>query len=103
MAMLTDTRPSIFPVRIVGGMTNTPATAHRDWHANGYMQAQIKQGRARNGYFYRNEAEDAGSISAVLPGRAHVATHRDIVHHALTYGHLGSPVPDHNLERYGFR
>ncbi|MGN6635999.1 MAG: GNAT family N-acetyltransferase, partial [Oryzihumus sp.] len=67
-----DARPSIFPVRIVGPMTNHPATPHQDWHANGYMSGQLKRGRAKSGYFYRNEGEDAGSISAVVPSAAHL-------------------------------
>jgi ADP-ribose pyrophosphatase YjhB (NUDIX family) len=67
-----DARPHIFPVRITGPMTNHPATPHGDWHANGYMQAQIKRGRAKSGYFYRNISEDEGSISAVVPSAAHL-------------------------------
>lgn len=93
-----DVKPHLFPVRIVGGMSN-PGDPHRDFHANGYMQAQIKQGRARNGYYYRNEGEDSGSISAVVPNADHLATHEDFVRHA----HATRPgsVPQHNLDRYG--
>lgn len=96
-----DTKPHIFPVHIVGEMTNERHTPHGDWQANGLMAGQIKRGTARRGYYYRNEGEDYGSISAVVPNRAHVATHEDFVRHALAHGHMGRPVPDHNLERYG--
>lgn len=104
-----DVKPHLFPVRIIGGMTN-PGSPHPDWHANGYMQAQIKQGRARNGYYYRNEGEDAGSISAVVPSGDHLATHEDFVRHvhgqALAHQERTGrehylQVPQHNRERYG--
>lgn len=64
--------PKIFPVRITGPMTNYRSTPHGDWHANGYMRAQIKQGRAKSGYYYTNVGEDDGSISAVVPGAPHL-------------------------------
>ena len=91
-------KPHLFPVRIVGGMTNSPGDPHPDWHANGYMTAQIKQGRARNGYYYRNEGEDAGSISAVVPNADHLATHEDFVRHAHA---LGWDIHPDNARRYG--
>lgn len=99
-----DAKPNLFPVHIVGGMTNEPHSAHPDWHANGYMQAQIKQGRARNGYYYRNEAEDSGSISAVVPSADHLATHEDFVRHAHANPWVQGwdrPIHPDNLERYG--
>jgi hypothetical protein len=65
-------KPDLFPVRITGPMTNTPHTPHPDFHANGYMKAQIGRGRARSGYFYRNVGEDDGSISAVVPHGGHL-------------------------------
>lgn len=65
-------RPDLFPVRIKGPMTNTPATAHDDFRANGLMAGQIRRGRAKSGYYYRNVGEDTGSISAVVPGPGHV-------------------------------
>jgi 2'-5' RNA ligase len=67
-----DARPSIFPVRITGEMTNHPATAMDDAQANGRMKSQITRGQARRGYFYRNVGEDAGSVSAVVPSAAHL-------------------------------
>lgn len=67
-----DARPSIFPVRITGPMTNHPAIPMDDAHANGRMKGQITRGQARSGYFYRNAGEDEGSISAVVPSAAHL-------------------------------
>ncbi len=60
-------KPIIFPVRIVGRMTNTPSTPHADFKANGYMKASITRGFAKSGFYYRNISEDEGSISAVVP------------------------------------
>lgn len=67
-----DARPHIFPVRLRGPMTNTPDTPHEDFKANGLMAGQLKRGRAKSGYFYRNVSEDEGSISAVVPSAAHL-------------------------------
>lgn len=67
-----DVRPFIKPFRITGGMTNAVNRPHGDWKANGYMAAALKKGNAKNGYFYKNEGEDAGSISAVVPGPGHI-------------------------------
>lgn len=97
------TKPHIFPVRIIGEMTNTTTTPHEDFKANGLMAGQIKRGTARRGYYYENVGEDEGSVSAVVPARSHLGTHEDFVRHALTHGHLGRPVPWHNLDRYGLR
>lgn len=60
-------RPNITAYDIVGPMSNTPHSPHEDFKANGYMSAQIKKGTARRGYYYKNEGEDVGSISAVVP------------------------------------
>jgi 8-oxo-dGTP diphosphatase len=68
----TDARPSVFPVRIKGPMTNSPERPHGDWHANGYMRRQISQGNARRGYYYINVSEDEGSVSAVVPSAGHL-------------------------------
>jgi len=65
-------KPSIKPFRIKGPMTNSVYRPHGDWKANGYMQAALKRGNAKSGYFYKNEAEDSGSISAVVPNGDHV-------------------------------
>ncbi len=53
-------------------MTNTPNSAHEDFRANGLMGGQLKRGTAKNGYYYKNVGEDAGSVSAVVPSGAHV-------------------------------
>ena len=71
--VLANHKPNIVGVRIVGPMKNGVGNPHDDFRANGYMAAQIKRGTARNGYYYRNVGEDAGSISAVLPGPGHVS------------------------------
>lgn len=67
-----DARPSIFPVRIKGPMSNSPDRPHEDFKANGYMKAQLGRGRAKNGYYYSNVGEDSGSISAVVPSAEHL-------------------------------
>ena len=68
-----DAIPEIVPLDIVGRMVNTPSSGiYGDFQANGRMAGQIKRGRAKSGYYYRNESEDEGSISAVVPGPAHV-------------------------------
>lgn len=63
---LTD-KPSIKKYKITCYMNNTPQNPYPDFKANGYMKASLKRGRAVNGFFYKNEGEDFGSISAVVP------------------------------------
>ena len=48
-------------------MTNTNTSPYPDFKANGYMSATIKKGNAKRGFYYRNESEDYGSISVVVP------------------------------------
>ena len=60
-------KPTIFPVRITGQMTNTNTSPMSDDRANSTMKRQMKLGNAKRGYYYRNEGEDSGSISAVVP------------------------------------
>lgn len=67
-----DMKPDIFPVHIVGDMTNTPETPHSDQKANGLMQGGLKRGNAKRGFYYRNIGEDSGSISAVVPHPSHL-------------------------------
>jgi hypothetical protein len=64
--------PSIRPFKIKGPMTNSVYRPHDDWKANGYMQGALKRGNAKSGYFYKNEGEDVGSISAVVPNGGHL-------------------------------
>jgi hypothetical protein len=65
-------RPNIFPVQIVGKMSNTPSTPMSDTRANATMAGQLKRGTAKRGYYYINEGEDHGSVSAVVPGPSHL-------------------------------
>jgi hypothetical protein len=64
-----DAKPDIGKFKIVGPMTRT---THVDAHANGRMRSLLARGRAKRGYFYKNDAEDYGSVSAVVPGPGHV-------------------------------
>ena len=60
-------RPVIFAVRIIGRMTNSYNSPHSDNVANGLMYRNLRSGNAKSGYYYKNEGEDEGSISAVVP------------------------------------
>lgn len=62
-----NSRPIVFPVKIIGKMTNSPAYPHSDMKANSMMMRNLKMGNARRGYYYVNDGEDVGSISAVVP------------------------------------
>jgi hypothetical protein len=65
-----DCRPIIFPVKIVGKMTNTRVTPHSDTRANSLIHKSIERGNAKSGFYYINDGEDAGSISAVVPDKS---------------------------------
>jgi len=60
-------KPIIFPVKIVGRMTNSPSHPHNDIKANSMMMRNLKMKNAKSGYYYVNISEDEGSISAVVP------------------------------------
>jgi hypothetical protein len=60
-------KPAIRKYRILCPMTNTNTSPYPDFKANGYMSATIKKGNAKRGFYYRNESEDYGSISVVVP------------------------------------
>ena len=62
-----DATPSVFSVELTGKMSNTAYNPHSDSTANRLMNRYSKSGNAKQGYFYRNDAEDEGSISAVVP------------------------------------
>jgi hypothetical protein len=62
-----NSKPIVFPVKIIGNMSNTPNNPHSDNTANGMMKRNLRMGNARRGYYYTNDAEDSGSISAVVP------------------------------------
>ena len=63
-------RPVILKVQIIGRMTNTPSTPHSDVRANALIMRSIKSGHAKSGFYYINDGEDAGSISAVVPDKS---------------------------------
>ena len=60
-------KPSIKKYKILCPMTNTNTSPYNDWKANGYMAASLKRGNAKRGFYYKNESEDYGSISVVVP------------------------------------
>ena len=62
-----NSKPIVFPVKIIGKMSNTPNNPHNDSTANGLMRRNLKLNNARQGYYYINDGEDSGSISAVVP------------------------------------
>lgn len=68
--------PQVIPGRIVRPMANNPKTAKTDSNVNA-RAAEGEQQETGEGEFYRNMAEDRGSISAMLPGRSHFRTHED--------------------------
>lgn len=51
----------------------------------------------RAGYWYRNESEDVGSVSGVVPHKSWLLTHEQIIQRALS---AGLPVPAHVLAQY---
>jgi hypothetical protein len=65
-------KPAIKKYQIIGKMSNTIHSPHKDFNANGYMKAALKKGNAKRGHYYANQGEDAGSISAVVPNGNHV-------------------------------
>ena len=62
-----NSKPIVFPVKIVGKMTNSPYKPHTDEKPNSMMLRNLKMGNAKSGYYYENIGEDEGSISAVVP------------------------------------
>ena len=65
-----DCKPIIFQVYITGKMSNSVNTPHEDNRANSMMLRNLKMGNAKNGYYYINDGEDSGSISAVVPNKS---------------------------------
>ena len=65
-------RPFLRPFKIVGPMTNSPNSPHGDSRANAMMKASLTKGNAKSGYYYTNDGEDSGSISAVVPNGSHI-------------------------------
>jgi hypothetical protein len=64
-----SSKPIIFPVRIVGKMSNSQQNPHGDNMANGLMSRSLKSGKAKSGFYYVNIGEDSGSVSAVVPDK----------------------------------
>lgn len=60
-------RPAIKKYKILCPMTNNHFYPHDDFKANGYMKAGLTRGNAKRGFYYKNVAEDVGSISIVVP------------------------------------
>jgi hypothetical protein len=83
-------KPYVRPVLIVGKMTNSPQSAMADSKANATMGSLLKRGMAKNGYFYVNEGEDTGSVSAVLPNGEHT---RVKLPDPITYDDNGNIIP----------
>lgn len=67
-----NVKPTIDAYKIIGPMTNSHYSPYNDTRANAMMSRQIKMGNARSGFYYVNDAEDYGSISAVVPNAAHL-------------------------------
>lgn len=62
-----DSYPAILPYKLIGKMSNNRLSAYDDFKANGYIKAAFKRGIPKTGFYYKNVAEDAGSISIVVP------------------------------------
>ncbi len=65
-----DCKPIVFKVKIVGPMTNSIFKPYTDIKANALMSRSLKLGNAKRGFYYINDGEDAGSISAVVPNKS---------------------------------
>ena len=64
-----DCKPIIFPVKIIGKMSNSMYNPHSDIMANSLIMRALKKGNAKSGFYYINDGEDYGSISAVVPDK----------------------------------
>ena len=80
-------KPWIRPVLIVGNMAKRHKT---DSAANSSMMKLIKRGEAREGFYYKNDGEDVGSVSAVLPNGDYV---RVKLADPITYDDEGNVIP----------
>jgi len=67
-----DSKPIVFAVKIIGNMTNSPRNPHSDMTANSLILRGIKKDNAKSGYYYINDGEDGGSISAVVPNSSFI-------------------------------
>jgi hypothetical protein len=66
----SNSKPIVFPVKIIGQMSNSTRNPHSDSRANSMMIRNLKLGNAKQGYYYINIGEDEGSISAVVPDKS---------------------------------
>lgn len=64
--------PRIRAYKITGPMTNSHQNPHGDSQANGLMRGLKRRGKPKRGFFYKNDGEDYGSISAVVPDASHI-------------------------------
>lgn len=64
-----DVKPTMLHVDIIGRMSNTISNPHTDQQANGIMRRSLNSGKAKSGFYYNNDGEDSGSISAVVPDK----------------------------------
>jgi hypothetical protein len=88
--------PQVIPGRIVGPMANNTKTAKGDAEVNERAQEGWQQ-QTGMGEFYRNDAEHAGSVSAMLPFRSHFKTHEDYLVEARS---KGRKIPKRAMEGY---
>jgi len=65
-------RPAVRAYQINGPMKNSPGTPYTDTRANALARAQQTKGNGKHGFYYTNDAEDSGSISAVVPNHEHL-------------------------------
>ena len=65
-------KPEVKSYRITGKMSNMPHQPHSDTKSNALMAGSLKKGNARRGHYYKNDSEDEGSISAVVPNSKHI-------------------------------
>jgi hypothetical protein len=70
--MTMDMRPAVRAYQINGPMKNTPGTPYTDTRANALANTQQTKGNGKNGFYYKNDGEDSGSISAVVPSHEHL-------------------------------
>jgi hypothetical protein len=49
-----DSKPIVFPIKIIGRMTNSPYNPHSDDRANSMMLRNLRMGNAKSGYYYEN-------------------------------------------------
>ena len=71
--MTLDMKPAVRSYQISGPMGNTPDRPLSDTQANAVANAQQTKGNGKRGFYYKNEGEDTGSVSVVVPSRNHLS------------------------------